>query len=231
MGHLVYLMFRCDFDVMESLEEFGGSEHNQRLGESVVLCTTTGDILSAGGSAEGPGRSRGLRRDWGRCHGGTRRVRGPRAGGEGCGGVFGSRRREVRGSTEEPRRLGTRSPQAAGGSTEDPGHAPTRPTAANSGRSEGCGRVEEASGERCGGSPAPAHRHPGSKGRGAMAAIRRGGRDRDWEAPRQWGTRVRIAGCLGLGRLRKCGAEYTAELPMRGRAGGPGTRRTRHVGP
>ena len=31
MGHLLYLMFRCDFDVMESLEsleEFGGSEHS-----------------------------------------------------------------------------------------------------------------------------------------------------------------------------------------------------------
>ena len=29
MGHLLYLMFRCDFNVMESLEsleEFGGSE-------------------------------------------------------------------------------------------------------------------------------------------------------------------------------------------------------------
>ena len=23
IGHLLYLMFRCDFDVMESLEEFG----------------------------------------------------------------------------------------------------------------------------------------------------------------------------------------------------------------
>ena len=23
MSHLLYLMFRCDFDVMESLEEFG----------------------------------------------------------------------------------------------------------------------------------------------------------------------------------------------------------------
>ena len=34
MGHLLYLMFRCDFDVienLESLEEFGGSEH--RLGQ------------------------------------------------------------------------------------------------------------------------------------------------------------------------------------------------------
>ena len=29
-------------DSLESLEEFGGSEHSQRLGESVVLCTTTG---------------------------------------------------------------------------------------------------------------------------------------------------------------------------------------------
>ena len=28
MGHLLYLMFRCDFDVIESLEEFGGSEHS-----------------------------------------------------------------------------------------------------------------------------------------------------------------------------------------------------------
>jgi len=30
MGHLLYLMFRCDFDVMESLEsleEFKGSKH------------------------------------------------------------------------------------------------------------------------------------------------------------------------------------------------------------
>ena len=31
MSHFLYLMFRCDFDVMEnleSLEEFGGSEHS-----------------------------------------------------------------------------------------------------------------------------------------------------------------------------------------------------------
>jgi len=33
MGHLLYLMFRCDFDVMENLEsldEFGGSVHSPR---------------------------------------------------------------------------------------------------------------------------------------------------------------------------------------------------------
>ena len=32
MGHFLYLMFRCDFDVIESLEnleEFRGSEHSQ----------------------------------------------------------------------------------------------------------------------------------------------------------------------------------------------------------
>ena len=31
MGHLIYLMFRCDFDVMESLEileELGGTKHS-----------------------------------------------------------------------------------------------------------------------------------------------------------------------------------------------------------
>ena len=28
MGHLLYLMFRCDFNVMENLEECEGSEHN-----------------------------------------------------------------------------------------------------------------------------------------------------------------------------------------------------------
>ena len=27
MGHLLYLMFRCDGDVMESWEEFGVSKH------------------------------------------------------------------------------------------------------------------------------------------------------------------------------------------------------------
>ena len=35
MGHLLYLMFRCDFDVMESLEEFGGSEHSLRREEKL----------------------------------------------------------------------------------------------------------------------------------------------------------------------------------------------------
>ena len=37
--HLLYLMFRCDFDVMESLEsleEFGGSEHS--LAGAVLPC-------------------------------------------------------------------------------------------------------------------------------------------------------------------------------------------------
>ena len=28
MGHLLYLMFRCDFDVMESLEEWKGTKHS-----------------------------------------------------------------------------------------------------------------------------------------------------------------------------------------------------------
>ena len=30
MGHLLYLMFRCDFDAMESLEKWEGSEHSHR---------------------------------------------------------------------------------------------------------------------------------------------------------------------------------------------------------
>ena len=29
MSHLLYLMFRFDFDMMENLEKFGGSEHSQ----------------------------------------------------------------------------------------------------------------------------------------------------------------------------------------------------------
>ena len=31
MDHLLYLMFRCDFDVMENLEELEGSEHNHAM--------------------------------------------------------------------------------------------------------------------------------------------------------------------------------------------------------
>ena len=31
MSHLLYLMFRCDFDVMESLEELEGSEHSPQV--------------------------------------------------------------------------------------------------------------------------------------------------------------------------------------------------------
>ena len=42
MGHLLYLIFRCDFDVMkslENLEEYGGSEHSP-CGEVRETATT-----------------------------------------------------------------------------------------------------------------------------------------------------------------------------------------------
>ena len=45
MSHLLYLMFRCDFDMMESLkslEEFGGSEHTP--------CFSLVDLLIRAGS-------------------------------------------------------------------------------------------------------------------------------------------------------------------------------------
>ena len=47
MGHLLYLMFRCDFDVMESLEnleEFGRSEH--RPGMKERKCSASAPALS-----------------------------------------------------------------------------------------------------------------------------------------------------------------------------------------
>ena len=37
MSHLLYLMFRCDFDVMESLEEWEGSDDRKAFDTLVAL--------------------------------------------------------------------------------------------------------------------------------------------------------------------------------------------------
>ena len=44
MSHLLYLMFRCDFDVMknlENLEKLKGSEHSLAHSTAATYCTAT----------------------------------------------------------------------------------------------------------------------------------------------------------------------------------------------
>ena len=57
MGHLLYLMFRCDFDVMESLEEFEDLntpiERNRQA--SVTFLCVSQDIFSSNGKSNGHG--------------------------------------------------------------------------------------------------------------------------------------------------------------------------------
>ena len=49
MGHLLYLMFRCDFDVMESmenLEELEGTKHSHCIEYKVMCIAAFHDLLS-----------------------------------------------------------------------------------------------------------------------------------------------------------------------------------------
>ena len=45
MSHLLYLMFRCDFDVMESLEEWEGSEHSLTVLSADIGRATVANIV------------------------------------------------------------------------------------------------------------------------------------------------------------------------------------------
>ena len=40
MGYLLYLMFRCDFDVMESLEELGELKTKTALGVFLIIAVS-----------------------------------------------------------------------------------------------------------------------------------------------------------------------------------------------
>ena len=56
MSHLLYLMFRCDFNVMESLEELGETKHSpdlQNEQRNFISCHAQSDTLHDSLSADG----------------------------------------------------------------------------------------------------------------------------------------------------------------------------------